>query len=80
MPPAAATHGSLRVPELVCTPACMNLVGSPSHHQCCPGCTTPAAPYRAAACAQVLYKIYEAAELQPFLDAANAEKEAGSSS
>lgn len=27
---------------------------------------------------QVLYKIYEAAELQPLLDAANAEKEAAS--
>lgn len=29
---------------------------------------------------QVLYKVYEAAELQPFLDAANAEKEAAASS
>ena len=49
--------------------------------------STPAAvlhpPTRArthARCMQVLYKIYEAAELQPFLDAANAEKEAGASS
>lgn len=28
---------------------------------------------------QVLYKVYESAELQPYLDAANAEKEAGTS-
>lgn len=31
-------------------------------------------------CVQVVYKIYEAAELQPLLDAANAEKEAAASS
>ena len=30
-----------------------------------------------AVAAQVLYKVYESAELQPYLDAANAEKEAG---
>lgn len=28
---------------------------------------------------QVLYKVFESAELQPYLDAANAEKEAGTS-
>jgi hypothetical protein len=32
----------------------------------------------AAVAIQVLYKVYESAELQPYLDAANAEKEAGS--
>jgi hypothetical protein len=28
-------------------------------------------------CTQVHFKVYESAELQPYLDAANAEKEAG---
>jgi hypothetical protein len=30
-------------------------------------------------CHQVLFKVFETAELQPYLDAANAEKEAGAS-